>query len=99
MADEEDSKSFRLKMTILVLSIVALCFILYPIVLGAKVIDKSMSSSKDAAPVKSTSFIERCQEAFDQSPFAVASVFIMMTAMVVLSTGIVVYSSYLNKED
>jgi hypothetical protein len=95
----DNQKSRRVKMFILGAAILALMIILYPMLIGAQILDKSeIPHAKEIRHINSSA-IERLVEALKQSPFVVASVFVMMTMIVLLSGGVILYGYYINKED
>ena len=80
-------------MFILVLAILGLLAILFPVILGAKVVDKSEVPSVSKA-IMDTPIYERLEEAFSNQPFAIAMIMIAMTIAVLSVAGILVFGSY-----
>lgn len=80
-------------MLILMMAAVGLLTILYPVIIGAKVVDKADVPSAPKAVVE-TSVQDRLQEAFSNRPFTIAMMMILMTISVISVAGIVVFKSY-----
>jgi hypothetical protein len=92
-------KGWRLKMFILVIAMVSLLALLTPILLDAFSSSEPSEALKKEQVVLDISLYERLQEAFTNSPFAVAITMVGLTSAVLLSAGILVIGTYKSTKD
>lgn len=85
-------EGWRVKMVILTLSFVGLLLILYPVIIGSEVVDRSEVVKIKKAVINTTVY-ERLEDAFSNRPFAIAMTMIGLTVTVIIVASVVMFNS------